>query len=302
MEEDTMTGRIFNIQRFSVHDGPGIRTTVFFKGCNLHCIWCHNPESIPRGDVLEFNAQKCIGCGQCFLTCPQGAHRMTEAGKHVIDRDKCIRCMRCAQTCYAGALVKVGRDVEADYVEKQILSDKPYYERSGGGVTFSGGECMIQTPFLLELLQRCKKQGIHTAVDTAGNVEREAFEDVLPYTDLFLFDVKAADPQIHKALTGVSNERILQNLRFLSGSGARIFIRVPLIPSKNLGEMPAIAALLADIRPEKIEILPYHKLGLSKYEALDLPNACKDEEVPTDEIMQKALRPFLDAGLPAFKS
>ncbi|MBQ7727344.1 MAG: glycyl-radical enzyme activating protein [Clostridia bacterium] len=295
-------GSVFNIQRFSVHDGPGIRTTVFFKGCSLRCIWCHNPESISRQGVLEFNPDACIGCLACVSVCPTGAHRSDESHGHVLDRFKCVACFKCVDTCYAGALRSVGETVDEDYVMRQILSDKDYYDASSGGVTFSGGECMIQLDFLLALLKKCKEAGIHTAVDTAGNVPHSAFEAVLPYTDLFLYDVKAADSRLHRELTGAGNELILSNLRFLSDAGARIIVRIPFVPSRNGSEIPHIAEILRDFCIEKIELLPYHRLGLSKYESMGLDNLCRDEPIPSDEETEQALSILRSFGLNAHKS
>lgn len=299
---DTCYGRIFNIQRFSVHDGPGARTTVFFKGCNLHCVWCHNPESISAMPVVEFYPQKCIGCGECFKVCQHKGHWIAPDGAHLIDRRACTGCLVCTDTCYAGALAPVGKDVTAEYVMKQIETDIPYYKSSGGGVTFSGGEAMLQIEFLARLLAECKTRGIHTAVDTAGNVPWEYFEKILHHTDLFLFDVKAADPKIHKSLTGVVNDRILNNLYRLAAYGARIFVRIPFVPSCNRGEMEAIASILTKIKPELVEIIPYHKLGAAKYAALGLTDLCCDEKIPSDEEIEEVLTILKNVGLCAEKS
>ena len=199
-----LTGTVFNIQPFSVYDGPGIRTTVFLKGCNLRCAWCHNPESWQRKPQLQFLAEKCIGCGGCFSACPQGVH-VLQNGVHLIDREKCIGCGKCADSCFAGALVITGREMTVDQVMSRIQDDALYFQNSGGGVTFSGGECMIQLDFLEELLQRCKQLGIHTAVDTAGHFPFDRYERILPYTDLFLYDIKAFSTETHRELTGVDN-------------------------------------------------------------------------------------------------
>jgi pyruvate formate lyase activating enzyme len=190
-------GIVFNIQRFSIYDGPGARTSVFFKGCNLHCRWCHNPESIPAHPVLEYYAERCISCGRCFAACPVHAHTFDENGKHIVDRNLCTNCLRCVDTCFAEALIGVGQAMTADELVDAVMTDMPYYERSGGGVTFTGGECMLQHEFLLEVLKKLKARGVNNAVDTAGNVPWEWFEDILPFTDLFLYDIKAADSQVH---------------------------------------------------------------------------------------------------------
>ena len=296
------SGMIFNIQRFSIYDGPGARTTVFFKGCNLMCRWCHNPESIPAGKLLEFYPDKCIGCGRCFTACKNGAHVLNTEKAHTINRKKCIRCMACADTCFAEALIPVGETVTSEKVVNACLTDTEYYKGSGGGVTFSGGECMQQIDFLCDILRVLKEKNINTAVDTAGHQPWEKFERILPYTDLFLYDVKAASGETHKALTGVDNRLILENLKKLSDLGKPVWIRVPYIPGYNDGEMAAIAELLKDIRAEKIEIMPFHRLGEGKYAALGLENPGFDARVPADEEIDSTVELFRSKGLPAYRS
>lgn len=311
-------GLIFNIQRFSIHDGPGARTAVFFKGCNLRCVWCHNPESIEFKPALEFYPSKCIGCGACFNVCPTSAHMLVRIGeggepRHIIDRSRCTRCLKCAETCYAGALAGVGREVTAEYTVNAIKSDLPYYTQSGGGVTFTGGECMVQPDFLYAVLLGCKAAGIHTAIDTAGNVPWEYFERILPLSDMFLYDIKAASPETHLKLTGADNLRIVVNLRKLCALGCRVWIRVPYIPGFNDCELAGIAELLADIDREakaagretafeRVELLPFHKLGISKYEALDLVNPTQNSEPPTDAEVNRAVALLRAHGLNASKS
>lgn len=295
-------GMIFNIQRFSIYDGPGARTTVFFKGCNLKCKWCHNPESISAKPQLEFYPDKCIGCGKCFPACPSGAHILTADGTHTIDRETCSVCGTCVDTCYAEALVTVGQKVDAQYVVKSVLTDVPYYEQSGGGVTFSGGECMQQIDFLAEIMAELHEKGIHLAVDTAGNQPWEKFEKILPYSDLFLYDVKAADSTVHRQLTGVPNDRILENLKKLSQLGKRIWIRIPYIPGCNSGEMPGIIEILKDIPVEKIEIMPFHRLGEGKYQALGIDDTGPISYVPKDEEIDAVVESFRTAGLNASRS
>lgn len=296
------SGMIFNVQRFSIYDGPGARSTVFFKGCNLRCKWCHNPESIPAKRLLEFYPDKCIGCGRCFNVCPAGAHKFDTDGYHVIDRAECISCMNCVDNCFAEALISVGETVTSEKVVKSCLTDMEYYKGSGGGVTFSGGECMQQIDFLYEILKELKAKGIHTAVDTAGYQPWEKFEKILPYADMFLYDVKAATSQMHKTLTGVSNELILENLKKLSDLGKRIWIRIPYIPGYNDGEMEMIAEILKDVKFEKIEIMPFHRLGEGKYAALGIENPGFECKVPTDEEIDSTVEMFRSKGLNAYRS
>ena len=244
-----MQGLIFNIQRFSIHDGPGIRTTMFFKGCNLKCAWCHNPESQSPKKELLFYADKCTHCGRCDGI---GA----EDGDFV---------------CYHGARELCGKEMTAEAVLSEVLKDRAFYENSGGGVTFSGGECMLQPEYLAKLLKMCKEKGIHTAVDTAGHISWEHFERILPDTDLFLYDIKSMDTAVHKKYTGVGNEWILENLARLLQAKARVWVRVPVVPSVSdtEEEMKKIKGFFDENGyPDKFELLPYHKLGEHKYEAL----------------------------------
>ena len=253
-----MTATIFDIQRSSFVDGPGIRTTVFFKGCNLRCAWCHNPESQSAAPQLLVYGDKCRGCGKCLEKCPH-------------DLTSCELCGKCELYCPAEARRVCGKPYTTDELLEEILADKMFFDTSGGGATFSGGECMLYPDFLAELLQKCKENDIHTAVDTAGHVPFSHFERVLPFTDMFLYDVKSMDTDTHKAYTGVGNELILKNLAALLERGSRVWIRVPVIVgvNDNEDEMRALAAFLeAHGLPEKIELLPYHAMGESKARAI----------------------------------
>ena len=290
-----MTGRIFNIQRYSTHDGPGIRTTVFFKGCSLRCAWCHNPESLDPRPALEFNRELCICCGACAESCSRGVH---EPGAPVLHRERCVGCGDCAKNCFSGALTLAGVDMTPERAMEEILTDLPYFEASGGGVTFSGGECMLQIDFLETLCSLCRDEGISVAVDTAGHVPWTYFERILPCEPLFLYDIKAADPEIHRALTGADNGRILENLGNLLDAGARVWIRVPCVPGGNDGEMDGIADLLAGKPVERVELLAYHRLGEGKRDLLGLP-AGPQFRTPTDEEMRGVLERFLKRGIPA---
>lgn len=252
-------GTIFNIERLSFVDGPGIRTTVFFKGCNLSCAWCHNPESQHFGKEMLFYRDKCTNCGTCKTVCPN----------HL---EYCEFCGQCVVYCPNHARTICGKEVSVKEVLEEVKKDTVFYNSSDGGVTFSGGECMLQIDFLVALLQECREYHIHTAVDTAGNVPWEYFEKILPYTDLFLYDIKCMDSKKHQTYTGVDNKRILENLAKLLKKNVDIWVRIPIIPSVN--DTPAHMCQIRDFlrehgRPKKIELLPYHPMGLGKYQALD---------------------------------
>lgn len=266
-----MEGTIFNIQRYSIHDGPGIRTTVFFKGCNLRCFWCHNPESIKREPEVQVHKFKCINCLKCVEVCQAGARKI-ENDELVYTRDMCRYCGKCIDVCYAGAIEWVGKKMKVEEVIREIERDIPFYKRSGGGVTFSGGEPLIQKDFLRALLEECKNRGIHTAVDTAGSTTWKNFEEIINLVDLFLYDIKSLDEEKHKQVTGKSNKNILDNLKKLSDLNKRIFIRIPVVPGVNdsKDEMGKIADLLIKRRSvERIELLSFHQLGSGKYKNMD---------------------------------
>ncbi len=251
-----MTGQIFDIERNSFVDGPGIRTTVFFKGCNLKCAWCHNPESQDFKPQMMFYRDKCKGCGKC---------------KEVCKNEDCTLCGKCAIYCPVDARKVCGKEYTVDEVFSEVIKDKSFYENSGGGVTFSGGECMLQIDFLCEILKKCKENGIHTAVDTAGYVPFEYFEKILPFTDLFLYDIKILNSEKHKEYVGAENKLILENYKKLLASGAKIWVRIPVIPDINDSreEMQGIKVFLKTIgEPQKTELLPYHAMGENKYGAI----------------------------------
>ena len=274
-----LKANIFDIQRNSFVDGPGIRTTVFFKGCNLHCQWCHNPESQSFEKQMLFYKEKCTGCGKCREVCPS----------HLV---KCNFCGKCEIYCPSNARKICGKEYTSDEVLAEVIKDKAFYDNSNGGVTFSGGECMLQIEFLTEILKLCKENGIHTAVDTAGNVPWDYFERILPFTDLFLYDIKVFSNEKHEKYTGVSNELILNNLKFLFESGAKIWIRIPIIPTVNDSgdEIKKIQEFLSPYKPQKIELLPYHRMGENKYSALNMPVTKFD--VPNNELMKKLNKIF----------
>ncbi len=260
---------IFNIQRFSVNDGPGIRTNVFFKGCPLNCLWCHNPESkSPKAELL-FTASRCVGCGNCLRLCPGRCHSF-EDGKHVIDRAKCLACGACARFC-AGALEVTGRPLDVDAAIAEVMKDEAFYRASGGGMTVSGGEPMMHFPDLPRLLRAAKERGVSVCMETCGFAPWERFEQVLPLVDIFLYDWKETDPARHKAYTGADNALIRENLLRLDAAGARLVLRCPIIPGLNDREdhFAGIAALAEALgRVERVDVEPYHPLGRSKSESL----------------------------------
>jgi pyruvate formate lyase activating enzyme len=300
------TGVILNIQRFSIHDGPGIRTTVFFKGCTLRCFWCHNPESIRPQPEIQFFPDRCIGCGECLAVCPQGAHEF-EDDHHTYARHACIVCGQCVDVCYAAAVELTGRAMTVDEVMAEVLQDEAFYASSGGGVTLSGGEPVLQRDFAHALLAGCKARGLHTAIETAANCRWEDLAALLPVTDLIMMDVKHMDPNKHKEATGVSNRRILDNARRLASTGKPILFRTPVVPTVNdtPQEIAAIAQFvqgLVDLGSRRsvgqtevnghchgtlpdYELLPFHRLASDKYRSLDLDYRASRLDPPSQELM-----------------
>jgi pyruvate formate lyase activating enzyme len=259
-------GTVFDIQRFSVHDGPGIRTLVFLKGCSLKCEWCANPESQATAPELLFDPARCIACGSCLILCTHGAvHKQGE--RIVFEKERCIGCGACAEKCYAEARVLKGRKMTVEAVVAEVLKDQAFYAASGGGVTLSGGEPLEQPGFSKRILKACKKLALHTAVETAGHVSWSGFERVIPFTDLFLFDVKHTDPAKLKKFTKGDAARILRNLENLAMRGKQIIARTPVIPGFNDSpeEIQKIARLLKRLGIPELHMLPYHRYGQSKY-------------------------------------
>ena len=288
-----MKARIFEIKRFAVHDGDGIRTTVFFKGCPLKCLWCHNPEGINYNQQLAYYEYKCISCGRCVKTCENNAHIFKD-GKHVFIKDNCKSCGKCESVCLGNALKFYGRDVTVEELLPVLLADKDFYDNSGGGVTLSGGECMMQTDFCVELMKKLKSYAINTAVDTCGFTTKENLDKLIPYTDVFLYDIKGLDEKKHIENTEKSNSAILDNILYLDSIGAKIEVRIPYIPRYNDSEMENIAKFLSGIKNlTKVRILPYHNLAGSKYDSLGMKNTLP-KTLPTIDEIQNVKNIFKD--------
>jgi len=278
------TGIIFNIQRYSIHDGPGIRTTVFLKGCPLNCWWCQNPESQLSKQEMVFWEDRCIGCAACSTICPSGAIQIKN-GIPVTEKEKCILCGKCIEKCPALAREMIGKKMTAEEVIKEIEKDLVFYEESGGGVTFSGGEPLGQSEFLEELLNDCREKKIHTAVDTSGYISWEILDKISPKVDLFLYDLKIMDSKKHKKYTGVSNEIILENLKKLSSVHHNIFVRFPVIPNINddYQNIKETGEFLSSLKIAQVNLLPYHYIGIDKYRRLGRSYKLADTQPLSEE-------------------
>lgn len=289
---------IINVQRFSVHDGDGIRTTVFFKGCPLSCAWCHNVESHSFKKELMFYQDRCQGCGACLALCSPKAIHISN-GKAVTDRELCIACGSCVEACTNNAREIVGKEMTASQLADLLMRDYQFYETSGGGVTLSGGEPMAQDPeYILELVKELKDHNCSVNIDTCGHVSYHRFENLLPYIDVFLYDIKAITPEIHLEYTRRDNKLILENLVKLNSSGARINIRIPVIPGVNDGEeMDRIIEFVEkNIDPMKVSLLPYHKIGYDKAQRLG-KDIVQEFKEPSLEEMEAIKEKWMDHGI-----
>jgi pyruvate formate lyase activating enzyme len=309
---DNLKGLITNVQRFSIHDGPGIRTTVFFKGCPLRCFWCHNPETWRLKPEVQVFPDRCIDCGVCFERCPQGAHVMVDCDGRVVPvnggppkgesssgeedalnrrflRDLCQSCGTCVDTCYAEALVMAGKWWTPEELLEELLRDQPFYEQSGGGITLSGGEPLMQQAFSLRVLQLCRAAGLHTAIETAAPTRWRDLAELLPWLDLVMMDIKLIDEGAHRDATGISNRLVLENARRLAETDMPLIVRTPVIPTVN-DNMEAIGAVAQFVRdfPNLLyyELMPFHRLAEGKYRSLDIYYQARDFEPPAREQME----------------
>jgi pyruvate formate lyase activating enzyme len=300
-ESPVRGGIVFNIQSYSLHDGPGIRTVVFFKGCPLKCAWCSNPESQRSSPELGIMRERCRGCRKCVEVCPEGAITILEDGTVLTDRVKCIVCGTCEEACPYRARQIYGRQISKEELVEEIEKDMPFYIRSGGGVTFSGGEPTVQYDTLLAVLKACKRKFIHTAVETCGYItDRKKIDDLLQYLDLVLYDIKCIDDELHKKYTGASNRIILENARHIASAGKEMIIRVPVIPGFNdrEDEIRRIAEfVLSLVSVKEINLLPYHELGKSKYGMLDKEYGIGEETDLSEEKVDKLKAVIQSCGL-----
>jgi pyruvate formate lyase activating enzyme len=293
-------GSTFNIQRFCTHDGPGIRTTVFVKGCPLACCWCHNPEGLERGREMAYDPARCIGCRACLEACEHGAHQMLDSGAHAYDPSNCVRCGKCVETCYAGAMEAVGDEQSAQEVVDVVLRDKPFYDNSAGGLTVSGGEPLYQVEFTAAILQLCRQAEVSTALETSCLCPWATVERFLPLVDYWMCDIKHIDAQRHRELTGADNTLILNNLRQLCASGARVLLRLPLIPGLNDQEeaLLQLGAFVAELAPsEGLEVMPYHRIGTGKYGRMDKEYSLTDLPEASDDDVRRGAAVLRQAGV-----
>ena len=305
MDNKKFTGRLFDIQGFSVHDGPGIRLTLFFKGCPLRCPWCHSPESLKFEPELHRIENKCIGaekCGRCLSVCPRGAiSRGGAEPQIIIDRALCDDCGECAKLCPTGALFICGIDYTVAGLMERVRREALFFKRSGGGVTISGGECLYQPEFVSEILKRCKEAGIHTAVDTSGYAQWEVIESIMPHTDIFLYDIKGVDGKLHERVIGVPNDLILENAIRIAASGGTLRIRLPVIPmfSDSAEVFDEIGNFILKLGQsvEAVQILPYHALGTMKWARMQTGKPIFEATPPPAELINARKKQLEDMGI-----
>lgn len=294
-------GLIFNIQKFSIHDGPGIRTTIFLKGCPLRCKWCANPESQSANVQILWDQKKCVHCLQCVKSCMHQAISCREGEIH-IDEALCQGCLNCVSTCLQSALSNEGETKEIEEIVRIALQDRDFYEESGGGITISGGEGMSQPDFLKELVKELKKHNLHLAIETTGYIPKETFHKLAPLFDLLLFDVKHYDTNRHFEGTGVHNEQIINNLKWAFHQGLEILPRIPVIPSFNdsIQDAAGLASLLTEIGLKKVQLLPFHQFGERKYEMMHKEYAYKNVKALQKEDLTEYQNEFIKKGLDCF--
>jgi pyruvate formate lyase activating enzyme len=295
----SVTGRVFDIKRYSIHDGPGIRTTVFLKGCPLGCLWCHNPESVAAGPELMHWPGRCVRCHACVAACPKGAIAKDAAGAIMIDRHKCDVCGQCAEACLYDAMQVVGREMSVGEVMDEVEKDRVFYEQSGGGVTLSGGDPAVQAAFAEALLDACRERGLRTAVDTAGLTRNGALDRLAAKSDLILFDLKLMDDARHGEFTGVSNAPILNNLERLAAAGSEIWVRIPLIRGVNDddGNIRRTIDFLRSLRTiKRVGLLPYHSGGMEKARRINKESDFRRFETPSEERIAAIEAAFREAG------
>lgn len=291
-----MTGLTFDIHRFSLNDGPGIRTTVFLKGCYLKCEWCHNPESQSFKPQLSFNPEKCLHCFECIKVCPNNAHQIKD-NKHFVDWNRCDLARKCVDVCPSGALKIIGTNTEVEFIISEVMKDKKYYDKTGGGLTISGGEPMAQFEFTKDLLVMAKQKGIHTALDTCGYGKQKYYKEILNYVDLFLFDYKFTNEKLHKDYTGVTNKEILTNLDYIYNNGASIILRCPLIPHINDNEehLQGIKDIIKKYPLLKaLELMPYHNMGRDKANRVGMEYSLSQQKNAEESDKQRWISYFED--------